>query len=98
MCNADALRLPLPDCSTTVPMPPETIALLKQLASVPLTVTQIQNMTDRDPVLVKVKQYTQSGWPATETDKQLQPYISRQDELSLEDGILLWGSRVIVPP
>ena len=26
MCNADALRrLPLPDCPTNVPMPPETI-------------------------------------------------------------------------
>ena len=55
-------------------------------------------MTDRDPVLAKVKQYTWKGWPATVTDKQLQPYSSKRDELSLEDGILLWGSRVVVPP
>ena len=42
MCNADTLsHLPLPDCPTTVPMPPETIALLEQLASVPLTDTQV---------------------------------------------------------
>ena len=42
MCNADALgRLPLPECPTTVPMPPETIVLLEQLASVPLTAAQI---------------------------------------------------------
>ena len=42
ICNADALsRLPLPDCPTTVPMPPETIALLEQLTSVPLTAAQI---------------------------------------------------------
>ena len=99
MCNADALsRLPLPDCPATVPMPPEITALLEQLASVPLTATQILNMTDQDPVLAKMKQYTQNGWPATITHEQLQPYSSRRDELSLEDGILLWGSRVVVPP
>ena len=99
MCNADALsRLPLPDCPTTVPMPPETIALLEQLASVPLTSTQIRNMTNRDPVLAKVKQYTQTGWPATVSDERLYPYSSKRDELSLEDGIPLWGSRVVVPP
>ena len=99
MCNADALScLPLPDCPTNVPMPPETIALLEQLASVPLTAAQIRKMTDRDPVLAKVKQYTWKGWPATVTDKQLHPYSSKRDELSLEDEILLWGSRVVVPP
>ena len=99
MCNANALScLPLPECPTTVPMPPETVALLEQLASVPLTAAQIRNMTDQDPVLAKVKHYTQNGWPATVTDEQLQPYSNKRDELSLEDGILLWGSRVVVPP
>ena len=78
-------------------MLPETITLLKQLASVPLTATQVRKMTDHDPVLAKMKQYTLKGWPATVTDKQLQPYSSIRDELSLEDGILLWDSRVVVP-
>ena len=56
MCNADALsRLPLPVCTTNVPMLPEIIVLLEQLASVPLTATQIFKMTDRDPILTKVK-------------------------------------------
>ena len=82
----------------TVPMWPETIALLEQLASVPLTATQICKMTDHDPVLAKVKQYTLKGWPATVTDKQLQPYSSKGDKLSLEVGIPLWGNRVVVPP
>ena len=39
-------------------MPPETIELLEQLAIVPLTATQIHNVTDQDLVLAKVKQYT----------------------------------------
>ena len=79
MCNANALScLPLPDCPTTVPMPPETIALLEELASIPFTATQIQNMTDRNPVLTKVKQYTQNGWPANIKDEQLRPYSSKR--------------------
>ena len=42
MCNTAALsRLPLPIHPTNVPMQPETITLLAQLASVPLTATQI---------------------------------------------------------
>ena len=102
ICNADALSyLPLSDCPTNISMPPKTIAVLEQLESVPLTATQIRKMTDRDPVLAKMKQYTWKGWPAwpaTVTDKQLQPYSSKRDELSLEDEILLWGRRVVVPP
>ena len=82
----------------TVVMLPEAIALLEQLASVPLTATQICKITDHDPVLAKGKQCTLKGWPATVTNKQLQPYGSKRDKLSLEDGIPLWGSRVVVPP
>ena len=56
MCNTDALScLPLPDCSTNVPMPSKTIVLLEQLASLPLTATQIRKMTDHNPVLAKLK-------------------------------------------
>ena len=99
MCNADALsRLPLTDHPESIPKPPETIALLEHLASVPLAASQIKSMTDRDPTLAKVKQFVQTGWPTTVSDEQLQPYWSKRNEISVEDDILLWGSRVIVPP
>ena len=99
MCNADGLsRLPLAVQPENVPTPPETIALLEHLANVPLAASQIKSMTDRDPILTKVKQFTQTNWPNTVSDHQLQPYWHRRNEISVEDGILLWGSRVIVPP
>ena len=99
MCNADALsHLPLTDHPESVPKPPETIALFEHLASVPLAASQIKSMTDCDPTLAKVKQFAQTGWPTTISDEQLQPYWSKRNEISVEDGILLWGSRVIVPP
>ena len=97
MSNADALsRLPLAECPESVLKPPETIALLEHLAIVPLTASQIRNITDCDPTLAKVKQFTQKGWPASIRDGQLHPYWARRNEISIEDGVLLWGSRVII--
>ena len=57
----DQVPLPLPNCPTNVPMPPDTIALLEQLASVPLRTNDIHNMTDQHIVLVKVRHYTMNG-------------------------------------
>ena len=52
--------------------------------------------TMRDPVLGKVLQFTQQGWPNT-LEPVFQPYYSKRLELSPEDGTLLWNSRVVVP-
>ena len=41
--------------------------------------------------------YTLNGWPK-DTDPQLRPYKSRMAELSVFDGCILWGSRIVVPP
>ena len=37
-----------------------------------------------------------SGWKEC-TDPALKPFIQRRDGLSLDDGCILWGSRVVVP-
>ena len=38
-----------------------------------------------------------AGWPEYCPDSPLQPYWGRRDELSLQDGCVLWGRRVIIP-
>ena len=38
-----------------------------------------------------------TGWPATVSD-EFKPYQSRAKELSTQDGCVLWGSRVVIPP
>ena len=63
-----------------------------------MAASQIKSMTAHDPTLAKVKQFTQTGLPTTISDEQLQPYWSKRNEISVEDRILLWGCRVIVPP
>ncbi|XP_061759522.1 uncharacterized protein K02A2.6-like [Nerophis ophidion] len=59
---------------------------------------EVSQWTRRDPVLSRVYQFTQQGWPEQNTDAVFQPYVVRQTELSVQDGCILWGSRVVVPP
>ena len=50
--SADSLsRLPLPESPVSVPLPPETIHLMEQLDSSPVTSSQIKQWTEKDPLL-----------------------------------------------
>ena len=99
--NADALsHVPLPEFPVTTPVPAETIASIECVLSIPLTAVKIKQQTDRDPILCKVKRYTQQGWPEqlkSQEAAELKPFFHRKSELSLEDGIILWGNRVVIP-
>lgn len=95
--NADSLsRLPVGEA-----MPEkreENIFLMQQLETAPINADQIRGWTAKDPVLSKVKSYILRGWPSQLEEPDLKPYFARKLELSVEDGIVLWGTRVIVPP
>ena len=98
LANADGLsRLPLPEAPVVVPVPPDTVLLLESLQVTPVTARQVKQWTARDPVLSRVLQFTLQGWPSS-VDDYLIPYFRRKDELSVQDGCLLWGLRVIIPP
>ena len=95
--NVDALsRLPLPEMPDVTPIPGDTIKLMEHLEEIPLQSNKIRDWTRRDPVLSKVHQYVLGNWSSTCPSKELQPYFNRKTEISVEDGCLLWGTRVIV--
>lgn len=96
--NADAMsRLPLPNTAPKqTPLPPETVLMLEHLNESPIAATQIATWTRRDPSLSKVLTYSLRGWPQ-ESDDALKPYFQRRQEITVQDGCLLWGNRVIVP-
>jgi hypothetical protein len=97
--NADALsRLPLTDTSDPSSTPEELTHLIHQLSESIVTANQIKLWTDKDPVLSRVRRLVSSGWTLTEPEPSLTPYHNRHCELSIIDGCVLWGSRVIVPP
>ncbi len=96
--NADLLsRLPLPECPTVIPDPGETLLLMEALESSIVTASQIKNWTATDPVLSKVKDLILQG-KRPPNSEEFKPYHVRYTELSVHEGCLLWGSRVVVPP
>ena len=97
--NTDALsRLPLLVSPPTAPLPAETVFAMELLNSTPVSVIEIGTGTRRDPILSQVVKYVQQGWPNYNSDEALKPYFSRKDELSVQDGCLLWGNRVVILP
>lgn len=96
--NADAMsRLPLPVLPTAVPQPPEMVLLMEQLDQSPVTAANVRTWTNTDPLMSRVRQFILSGWPSTINDEMLKPYFSKRTELSVQDGCVLWGNRVIIP-
>ena len=98
--TADALsRLPLPsESSDNTPVPAEWDMLVNFLDTSPVTSENIHNETRKDPILSKVFKFCEVGWSNyVLKDSNLTSYIRRKDELSLQNGCVLWGSRVIIP-
>ncbi len=93
--NADLLsRLPMSDQE---PDPDECYVFSLVTDKLPVTASKISEVTRKDPELCKVYEYTASGWPEHCSDSAMQPYFSRRYELSLDDGCILWGRRVVIP-
>ena len=89
-------RLPLLDAPTQVPTPGDTVLLLEMLNSSPVTVQNIKQWTDRDPLLSRVQECVCNGWHSADDQEDLRPYLHRQTELSVDDGCILWGCRVVI--
>ena len=96
--NADGLsRLPLPDTIARVPTPGETILLMDRLETLPVGADHVADWTASDPVLQRVVRRVHHGWGDKCSDKSLEPYYLRKDELSTHNGCVLWGNRVVIP-
>ena len=98
MANADALsRLPLPEEPVDTPLPGDLVLMFDMLSTSPVHAAQIRSWTNKDPLLSRVWENVRRGWP-TATEAAMGPYQIRAQELSVQDGCLLWGSHVVVPP
>ena len=98
MSNADAFRrLPLPSTIDHVPTPGNVLYLFSQLSKQIVTAEHIKKWTEKDPVLSRVRRLIRSDGEIPDTVTELRPYTQRTSELSVVDGTLLWGSRVVIP-
>ena len=86
-------RLPLPMDSKN---PEEDRIYSIQIAYLPITDEEIRLETGNDDILKNVVKYmTNDCWPV-KPGEDYKPYYNKRDELFLEDGIILWGLRVVV--
>jgi len=69
---------------------------METLSTTPLTAAQIKQWSRRDPTISKVIDLILQGWQHT-MKPEMKPYQDRREELSVHDGCLLWGNRVIIP-
>ena len=97
--NADGLsRLPLPESPSEVCVPADVTNMLEEVAQV-VEIRHVQTSTRRDPVLSQVARFLQTEWPEkAPAAENLLPFFRRRHELSLQDGCITWGCRIVIPP
>lgn len=98
--NADGLsRVPLPETTDagTESMTAYLHALIcEHLEEAPLCAKQISKATRKDAELSRLHRYVMEGWPKKVSEEQ-KVYYKKKEELSVEQGCVLWGTRVVVP-
>lgn len=70
------------------------INLLEDIPVADVRIQEFKNETENDKILKKIKEYILNGW---KNDNDVKPYLNFKDEISLQDGILFKGDRIIVP-
>ena len=95
--NADCLSyLPLPTQETRNTVSAIDAFYVNQLDTLPVTADMIRKATRTDPESSQVYSFVESGWPKV-IPPNLQPYFIRRNELSLSQGCIVWGTRVVIP-
>ena len=97
--NADGLsRVPLErEIRNEEVVDPVGVFNLMQFDPLPVTVDNVRQETQRDPVLAQVYEMTSKGWPYNQ-DHELNAFFMHRDEITLQSGCLMWAIRVIIPP
>lgn len=97
--NADALsRLPLPETDSSLEELAHVHSLhIERIQAAPLDSKQCRLASINDPVISLVINIVNCGWPEACESEELRPYFQRKDELVVEDNVLLWGLRVVIP-
>ncbi len=97
LANADLLsRLPLPQRDADRRSTEGDVIQAMRVAALPVTAEEVGRATREDPILSKVMRWQRHGWPET-FDDEFKPFHSKRNELTIEQDVLLWGIRVVVP-
>ena len=68
-----------------------------QMKKLPVTADKVALAIKNDVVHSRLMEFTRSGWPSLQPDTNLLPHFRVRNELTIEDGCLLRGIRVVIP-
>ena len=99
--------IPVADCLSRAPLPIEESESAEHdynVQSVALmslkdkTMKEIHSATAQDEEFKKLKEVIMTGWlEKTQVHPSLLPYFPYRDDLSVQDGIVLRGDRIVIP-
>ena len=70
---------------------------VRQIKCLPVGGDDVKSETQGDAILKKVIAFVHNGWNEHCTDSTLLPYFKKRYEFAIQDGVLLWGRRVVIP-
>ena len=89
----DALsQIPLLESVFSVSTPPDLILMMEILQRPPVNARDIRRWTD----CTQFRHECRTSFYRLLEEKEMQPFNNRKDKLSVQDGCVLWGSRVLV--
>ena len=96
--NADGMSIwPMTTGKTATEYDVMDVFYMNYMRVLPITASYTHNeCTTKDPVLSKVLERTQHGWPQL-IPVDLEPFFSKRHELNIFHGCIMWGIRVVVP-
>ena len=72
--------------------------LYRNLPASDMRIKEIKQLQEQDEVCQQLTNYCQNGWPSkTGIPHNLKPYLSVSGEITVLDGLLMRGSRIIIP-
>lgn len=64
----------------------------------PLNIENIAGQIGKDEVLAQIVRYVKKGWPKlNKSDGEIRSMYDKRGELTVENKILMWGHRVVIP-
>ena len=105
LCIADTLsRAPLLTSSANEAYQHQEVKMfvnfvVKNLPATERRLSQIMKAQESDEICKQIQMFCQKGWPHRSQIKgTLKKYLSVSSELSIHGGLLMWGSRIVIPP
>ena len=73
--------------------------MLQYLPAKDKTLCQIQNLTQEDAILKTLAGVIKQGWPESKLHlpPEVQDYFPFKEELTLQNGVIFKGDRVVIP-